>query len=102
MHRFRHSLVFAAVLAFVLRLSALVTYAGSPFTQVMIGDSKGYLATAAKIISGDLGVFFQSAPLYPFLLALSGGLADDVWLPVALLQISLTSLACAAIAVSSG
>jgi tetratricopeptide (TPR) repeat protein len=93
-----------AALALALRLVALVALSDSPFTRVMVGDSKGYLATAELVSSGRLakvGVFFQSAPLYSLVLAVTSALSDSTWLGVALLQLIAGSLACGAIALSA-
>ena len=88
-------------LALAVRAATIVALHRTPFTQVMVGDSLGYLETADRLLSGGLGevgVFFQSAPLYPLLLAALQAVAGPGWLPVVLLQALIGSLACGAIA----
>jgi len=92
------------VLALALRLVALAALSDSPFTRVMVGDSKGYLETAELVSTGrlaEVGVFFQSAPLYSLVLAVTSALSDSTWLGVALLQLIVGSMACGAISLSA-
>ena len=59
----------AFLLALIVRGISLISLRGTPFTEVMVGDSLLYLETAGTIRGEGIaavGVFFQSAPGYPF------------------------------------
>lgn len=93
------------VVALIVRSVSLLSLLGTPFTRVMVGDSLLYLETADRIRAGQvdtIGVFFQSAPAYPFFLAAVESLFGGGWLPVAVIQSLLGSLACAAVALLAG
>ena len=95
----------AVAIALIARGVVLVSFHGTPFTRVMVGDSLGYRATAGLIEAGrfsEIGVFFQSAPLYPFFLAAVSTAFGPGWLPVAILQSVVGSLACGAVAWTAG
>jgi tetratricopeptide (TPR) repeat protein len=81
--------------AFALRVVALVQLRGTPLWDSLGLDAAYYLETARRIVAGNwLGdeVFFMG-PLYPYLLALVGGLSGFSLEAIRLVQVALGSIA---------
>ncbi len=93
--------VFAAALA--LRVVHVLQLKGAPFSEHLLGDSRGYDEWARQLAAGDWlgsGVFYQ-APLYPYWLGSIYALAGRDLLFVRLLQAGAGALACALTALAA-
>lgn len=85
------------VVAFALRLIAIFQYQAAPDFQDPIGDSAAHVQRAWEILGGDLlgdRVYFDSAPLYPYFIALVFRFTDGSFLALRIVQAALGALGC--------
>jgi tetratricopeptide (TPR) repeat protein len=90
-------------LAFAVRLWHVWALRASPFSTVLMGDSRGYDDWARRIAGGEwLGtdVFYQ-APLYPYVLGVIYAVAGRHLLLVRLIQAAIGSASCALLAMAA-
>ena len=96
------ALAVIALVAFAVRLAALLDLRSSLFLTTLIGDSLQFDVLARRILAGewaDSGQYYQGA-LYPYFVALVYGTLGDDPLAVRTVQAVLSSVACVLLAVA--
>jgi Tfp pilus assembly protein PilF len=101
--RWTLGLAFVAVVAFALRLTAILELRSSLFLTTLIGDSLQFDVLARRILSGewaDSGRYYQGQ-LYPYFLALVYGTFGDDPLAVRTVQALMSAGACVLLALAA-